>query len=169
MVILPVVWFSAGLSRERVVISGDYRQIPPIVPTQQEAIFEVLGKDAFEAAGVKGPNDQRRTMLDTQYRMCAEICELIAGTMYEGHLLTVAGRKSIPGRLPPEPFDKHLTIIDTSDLWPFETQNIFFSRFNMLHALLARNLAWHLRQEGVIEATSDFGICTPYAAQSRMI
>jgi ssDNA-binding Zn-finger/Zn-ribbon topoisomerase 1 len=169
MVILPVVWFSAGLSRERVVISGDFHQIPPILPTQQEAVFEVLGRDVFNAAEVKDPDGRRLMMLSTQYRMRSEICELIAGPMYERRLVTYAGRKSIPGRLPPEPFEKPLTIIDTSDLWPFETQNIFFSRFNMLHALLARNLAWHLRREGVIESKSDFGICTPYAAQSRMI
>lgn len=169
MVILPVVWFSAGLSKERVVISGDFRQIPPIVPTQQEAVFEVLGRDAFTAAGVKNPDDGRLMLLGTQYRMRPEICELIAGPMYEQRLVTFAGRQSILGQLPSKPFEQPLTIIDTSDLWPFETQNIFYSRFNMLHALLARNLAWHMRREGVIQGKNDFGICTPYAAQSRMI
>jgi ssDNA-binding Zn-finger/Zn-ribbon topoisomerase 1 len=169
MVILPVVWFSAGISKERVIISGDFRQIPPIVPTQQEAVFEALGRDAFTAAGVTDPNDGRLMMLSTQYRMRPEICELIAGPMYEQRLVTFAGRQTVRGQLPPKPFEQPLTIIDTSDLWPFETQNIFFSRFNMLHALLARNLAWHMLREGVIHGKSDFGICTPYAAQSRMI
>lgn len=172
MVILPVVWFSAGLSRERVLISGDFRQIPPIVPTQQEAVFDVIGKDIFTKAGVKDPSDGRLMMLNTQYRMCPEICDLIAEPMYKTghtHLVTATNRESCPGQLPPEPFEKPLTVIDTSDLWPFETQNIFYSRFNMLHALLARNIAWHLRREGVIHSKNDFGICTPYAAQSRMI
>jgi hypothetical protein len=169
MVILPVVWFSAGLSKERVVISGDFRQMPPIVPTQQEAVFEVLGRDAFTAAGVKDPDDGCLMMLGTQYRMRPEICELIAGPMYGQRLVTFAGRQSVHGQLPPKPFEQPLTVIDTSDLWPFETQNIFFSRFNMLHALIARNLAWHMRREGVIQGKNDFGICTPYAAQSRMI
>ena len=169
MVILPAVWFCAGLSKERVIISGDFRQIPPIVPTQQEAVFEVLGKDAFTAAGVKDPDDKRLMMLGTQYRMRPEICELIAGPMYGHRLVTFAGRQSVQGQLPPKPFEQPLTIIDTSDLWPFETQNIFYSRFNLLHALLARNLAWYMRREGVIEGKKDFGICTPYAAQSRMI
>lgn len=169
MVILPVTWFSAGLSRERVVISGDFCQIPPIVPTQQEAIFEVLARDPFTATGLADPKDPRLTMLNMQYRMRTEICELIAGPMYGQHLVTAAGHNPKPGRVPPEPFEKPLTIIDTSDLWPFETQNAFFSRFNMLHALLARNLAWHLQRKGVIESNRDLGICTPYAAQSRMI
>ena len=49
MVLRPEVWFSAGLARERVVISGDFCQIPPIVTTQQEAIFQELGLDSFTA------------------------------------------------------------------------------------------------------------------------
>jgi superfamily I DNA and/or RNA helicase len=56
MVILPVAWFSAGLARERVVISGVFRQIPPIVTTEQEAIFEVLGHDPFTATGLTDLN-----------------------------------------------------------------------------------------------------------------
>ena len=35
------------------------------------------------------------------------------------------------------PYDGALTIIDTSDLWPFESVNAFKSRFNLMHALLA--------------------------------
>jgi hypothetical protein len=89
--------------------------------------------------------------------------------MYGSRLVTAADRDTVPGSLPSEPFTKPAVIIDSSDLWPFETQNIFFSRFNMLHALLARNLAWQFQREGVIRGKTDFGICTPYSAQSRMI
>jgi hypothetical protein len=169
MVPLPVAWFSAGLARERVVISGDFRQLPPIIPTQEEEIFEALGHDTFRAAGLTDPDDPRLMMLDTQYRMRAEICQLIAGPMYSNRLQTAADRHTAPGRVPMVPFDGPLTIIDTSDLWPFESQTAFYSRFNMLHALLARNIAWHLRKCGVIENNLDLGISTPYAAQARMI
>jgi ssDNA-binding Zn-finger/Zn-ribbon topoisomerase 1 len=176
MVILPVAWFSAGLARERVVISGDFRQIPPIVTTEQEAIFteqeaifEVLGLDPFTAAGLANLDDPRVMFLDTQHRMRAEIWELISGPMYDHRVLTAAESEPKPRRVPPMPFENPLTIIDTSDLWPFESRNVFFSRFNMLHALLVRNLAWHFRQAGVIESNHDMGVCTPYAAQARMI
>ena len=169
MVMLPVMWFSAGLARERVVVSGDFRQIPPIVPTEQEAIFEVLGKSAFEAAGLDNPDDARLAMLDQQYRMHPEICDLIASPMYQGRLHTVADRKSASPPSPPSPFDRPLTIVDTSDLWPFEGQTPFFSRFNMLHALLVRNLVFDLKAKGIIAPSHPLGVCTPYAAQSRMI
>src|SRR6185503_7987201 len=48
MVMPPMIWFVAGLSRARVVVCGDPRQIPPIVPTQQQAIFDVLGHDVLQ-------------------------------------------------------------------------------------------------------------------------
>ena len=169
MVILPVAWFSAGLACERVVISGDFRQIPPIVPTEQKAIFEALGHDAFTATGMTDLKNPHLLMLETQYRMRPEICELISKPMYEGRLVTSPEPSSKIGVAPPEPFEKTLTIIDTSALSPFETQNAFKSRFNLLHALLARNLAWHFRRNGVIEDNHDLGICTPYAAQARLI
>jgi hypothetical protein len=169
MVMQPVAWFAAGLARERVVISGDFRQIPPIVPTNQEAVHEVLGRDAFDASGFLHLNDARLLMLDTQYRMTGAICELIAAPMYGGKLHTAKDREAVKGLEPPEPFRHHLTIIDTSDLWPFEGQTALLSRFNMLHALLARNLAWYFHTQGAIGSERDFGICTPYAAQSRMI
>ena len=168
MVIRPAVWFSAGLASERVVISGDFRQIPSIVPTDQEAILQELGLDSFTATERTKPDAPGLAMLTTQYRMHPEICGLISGPMYEDKLRTSPTRKKVPGRLPPNPFEKPLTIIDTSDLRPVESQNNG-SRFNKLHALLVRNFVWHLRQNGVIETNHDLGICTPYSAQARQI
>ena len=168
MVIRPAVWFSAGLASQRVVISGDFRQIPSIVTTEQEAIFQELGIDSFTATERTKPDAPGLAMLTTQYRMHPEICGLISGPMYEDKLRTSPTRKKVLGRLPPNPFEKPLTIIDTSDLRPVESQNNG-SRFNKLHALLVRNFVWYLRQNGVIETNHDLGICTPYSAQARQI
>lgn len=168
MVIRPVAWFSAGLARERVVISGDFRQIPPIVPTKQEAIFQELGLDPFTATERDKSDVSDRTMLNTQFRMCPEICDLISKPMYGDELTTDPKRETAIGDLPPNQFQKPLTIIDTSALWPFESQNAFFSRFNLLHALLVRNFVWHFRQNGLTNK-KDLGVCTPYSAQARLI
>ena len=51
MVMRPMAWFSAGLAAKRVVVSGDFRQIPPIVQTEEQAIFDALGCDPFAATG----------------------------------------------------------------------------------------------------------------------
>ena len=168
MVSRPEVWFSAGLASERVVISGDFRQIPSIVTTEQETIFQELGLDSFTATERTKPDAPGLAMLTTQFRMHSEICGLIAGPMYEGKLRTSPARKKVPGHLPPNPFEKPLTIIDTSDLGPVESQNNG-SRLNKLHALLVRNFVRHLRLNGVVETNHDLGICTPYSAQARHI
>ena len=168
MVSRPEVWFSAGLSRERVVISGDFRQIPSIVRTEQEAIFQELGIDPFTATERTKPDAPGLIMLTTQFRMHPNICELISEPMYEGKLSTSPARKKVLGRLPPNPFEKPLTIIDTSDLGPVESLDKG-SRLNKLHALLVRNFVRYIRLNGVVEANHDLGICTPYSAQVRQI
>ena len=169
MIIRPVVWFSAGLARERVVISGDFRQIPTIVPTEQQALFDVLSPDPFTATNRNRGDAPGLTMLSEQFRMRKEICRLIAEPMYGGNLFTSSERKIPDGLPPPEPFDNPLTLVDTSDLMPFESKNQFGSRFNLLHALLARNLAWYFHDQGVVTSNNDLGICTPYNAESRFI
>ena len=168
MVSRPEVWFSAGLSRERVVISGDFRQIPSIVRTEQEAIFQELGIDPFTATERTKPDAPGLIMLTTQFRMHPNICELISEPMYEGKLSTSPARKKVLGRLPPNPFEKPLTVIDTSDLGPVESLDKG-SRLNKLHALLVRNFVRYIRLNGVVEANHDLGICTPYSAQVRQI
>ncbi|MGC2079648.1 MAG: AAA domain-containing protein, partial [Xanthobacteraceae bacterium] len=170
MVLLPMVWFVAGLAKERVVVCGDFCQIPPILQSSQKAVHDVLGKDVFSETGLDNPHadDIRMVMLDTQYRMAPAICGLISEPMYGGLLRTAINRPE-PKQNPPPPYDGPLTIVDTSDLWPFESVNAFYSRFNLVHALLARNLAWHFRKQGYVQRSADLGICTPYAAQARLI
>ena len=169
MVLLPAVWLSAGRSRERVVISGDFRQIPAIVPSSMRTVQEALGRDPFTATGRTAPDSPELVMLDTQYRMHPAICALVAGPMYNGKLSTGRSRDPISDRAPPVPFETPLTIIDTSELHPFEDTDAKRSRFNLLHAILAERLVGLLRREGVIAGEHDLGIITPYTAQADLI
>ncbi len=52
MVLLPMLWFAAGLAKERVIVCGDFCQISPIVQTTQQAVFDVLGHDVFSVTGL---------------------------------------------------------------------------------------------------------------------
>lgn len=168
MALLPMVWHAAGQARERAVICGDFRQLPPILPTGSQAIFDVLGADVFAAARLNNPetNDTRIVKLQPQYRMDDAICQLIARPMY-GALDTEKESSKHPSL--PAPFDQPLTIIDTSELWPFESVNPYYSRFNLMHALLVRNLVWFLSEKESIREPEDFAVCTPYAAQARLL
>lgn len=171
MVALPLAWFIAGISKERAIVCGDFRQIPPIIQTNEQVIFNTLGADPFGAVGLDQPlvDDPRMVILDTQYRMHESICGLISDVMYNGWLKTASDRHAPERPALPAPWNRPLTVVDTSDLWPFESVNAFHSRFNLMHALLARNLAWHLQKEGYVCDNRDLAICTPYAAQSRLI
>ena len=84
MVMLPAVYYVSGLAKEKVIVSGDFRQLSPIVPTEQAAIQELIGSDVFQAAGiteaVKAQKPLKRTiMLIDQYRMNSSICQMISG------------------------------------------------------------------------------------------
>src|ERR1700723_220762 len=123
MVILPALYYVCGLAKEKVIISGDFRQLAPIVPTDQQAILETIGCDVFHAAGIPkafsgGSTAKRTVMLAEQYRMKAGICDLISERMYEGRLVTSPSWIGPETELP-APFDGEMTIIDTSSIQPF--------------------------------------------------
>ena len=176
MLLQPMVWLIAGLARERVILCGDFRQIPPICNTDRQVLFDLIGRDVFEAAGVTklDPRDTRMVMLDTQWRMDAAICDLISGRMYAGRLKTTNDTGWLADRAtwrrPPAPFDGALTIIDTSALRPQEGFRAG-SRLNLMHAVLIRSLAWHFTQAGFAAAGDQtaLAVCTPYKEQARRI
>jgi hypothetical protein len=173
MVMLPALYYVAGLAAERVVISGDFRQLPPIVQTNQRVLDENIGKDVFKAAGIiddveaeKKP--QRLVMLNTQYRMQKPICDLISLTIYGGKLKT-SRDAALVVRQPPEPFRQTLTIVDTSKIWPFNNRDAYNSKYNLMHALAIRNVCLHLHQQGFILDNGDVGLATPYSAQAKLL
>ncbi len=173
MVIIPALYYAAGLAGEKVVVCGDFRQLPPIVPTEQKAIRDEIGSDVFHAAGIASAVESlkplpRLVMLDEQYRMDNAICRLISSFMYSGKLRTAQAVEARSTEYP-APLSSCLTIVDTSALWPFETQTSSFSRYNLAHALVARNLARKLQEVGHIKHGDSLGICTPYAAQAKLI
>lgn len=172
MVMLPAIYFAAGLSTDRVIISGDFCQLPPILGSEQQAIHDLIGQDVFASARIDrhSKNDPRLVMLGEQYRMTDEICRLIAQPMYSGGLRTAAARR-VPTDMirPPAPYNRALTIIDTSALWPFEGRNVFGSRYNLLHALLVRNLVGRLREHGFLAQDKALGVCSPYSAQAKLL
>ena len=177
MVMLPALFTAAGLAENKVVISGDFRQLAPIIQTDQKAILEAIGGDVFRSSGVaymeKG-RQKRLVMLKEQYRMDDRICRLISSRMYNGQLRTAAGRKPA-GAPPPQPFDGALTIVDTSPLGPFVNRDPYNSRYNLINALAVRNLCRFFEARDYLAAGDNgntehrVGICTPYAAQCKVL
>ena len=171
MVMLPALFNAAGLAKEKVVISGDFRQLVSIVQTEQKAISEAVGGNVFHSSKndtMKEEKSKRLVMLKEQYRMDEQICRLISPRMYNNILQTATGYPT-SGECPPQPFDRPLTIIDTSPIWPFVNRDPFNSRYNLMNALAVRNLCRFLESCGYLQDISRVGVCTPYAAQSKVL
>lgn len=172
MLLLPALFHAAGMAKEKVVISGDFRQLPPIMQSEQKAIQDEIGTDVFHVAGITEAFRQRRrlkrtTMLEEQFRMAEPICRLISQPMYGGKLHTSPLRPA-PERIAPEPFEGPLTIIDTSYIGPVVAKDPAGSKFNLMNALVVRNLCRYLSERG-FAADQDVGVAAPYAAQRKLL
>ncbi|MEI5034851.1 AAA domain-containing protein [Streptomyces sp. S1A(2023)] len=162
MVNLPSAWFAAGLARKRVIVAGDFRQLPAVTKgdSDREASEgerahsrEWTARDAFHAAGLVDPSgrvgqDPRLVALDTQYRMREPICALVNEVAYpDAPLRTGRGETS---RLPFAPLiDSPVILIDTSGRRiagggrkPHMT--------NAVHAAVIHELVRGLQFEGVL-------------------
>ena len=171
MLLLPALFHAAGLGKESVVISGDFRQLPPIMQSEQEALRRELGKDVFHVAGieedVRSRRSKRMRMLEDQFRMAEPICRLVSVPMYNGRLRTADAWRAAD-RSPPNPFSGPLTIVDTSYVGPVVAKDPAGSKFNLMNALIVRNICRHLSDNGYGEA-KDVGVIVPYAAQRKLL
>ena len=171
MVILPALYNVAGLASKRCVISGDFRQIPPIIETKQKGIFEEIGTDIFEKSGIEevcrtNKSAPNLVMLKQQYRMREEICSLINSFMYQGKLVTAKTKTDESNfSIIPE-INKNIVLIDTSKIFPF-AQKKGTSYYNLMHAIATRNLVNIISAEPELTGKS-IGISAPYSAQAKM-
>ena len=176
MLTLPVVFYVAGLSTKRVVVTGDFRQLAPIVQTKFPLVEKWLGKDVFDYSGIQRAVAEKKTppqlvQLKTQYRMCDEICQVVNKPFYDGSLQTGNRGSAINGGVPaPEPYRGSLTIVDTSAEWPFANLRPgTYSRYNLIHALAIRAMCVELQKSGFISDRGAVGVVTPYSAQADVM
>lgn len=182
MALPPLIFLAAGRAKLRVILVGDFLQLPPIVRSDTEISSERLRKDIFHLAGVA--NDMKPaepcavlTRLSTQRRMLPPIAEVARHLVYNktGHRLY--DDESVKHRqvndwldfLPENP----LVIVDTADLhcWCGKQPGTL-SRFNMYTATAAVELAGIAARRIPLPGENDpqpIGIITPYAAQRRLL
>jgi len=153
MLMLPMSFYAAGRASRAVVVAGDFRQLPPIVMSNEPLATEWLKKDAFDKAGIPKqvstlPTPAYLAALRVQYRMRAGICHVINKLTYDGQLRTD------PSVDKPEshrmPFGAaQLLYVDSTSLHPWAAMRMgSYSRYNLLHALLIRNMIGHLKGDG---------------------
>jgi superfamily I DNA and/or RNA helicase len=187
MLQLPLFYCAATLAQKRIVIAGDFRQLPPIVRVGSNSsrgdspaaaleadMKALMTENAFTKSGVIakskiGEKSNELIALRDQYRMRAPISDLISETFYPEHTLRTVAEKT----------DKHtpwgneaFLFFDTTSLEPESSTVNGKSRRNLMHALTVQAIAEQLFDDGwelKSTAKKSFGIITPYAKQSSFI
>jgi len=178
MLMPPLVYYAAGLGTSSVTVAGDFRQLPPIVMSDEPLAKEWLKCDVFEKAGIPKRLTARQptphlVALGTQYRMREPICALINDLFYVDHPLRTdpaADRDGGDFPLGTAP----LIYVDTAPFHPWTALRVgTYSRYNLFHALVVRNLVLHLAETGFLpcagEPNDAVGAVAPYASQARLI
>jgi hypothetical protein len=165
---IPAVYHSAMLAKKRVIIVGDFEQLPPIAMNNESiAVRNWMMKDAFEVAGIaqnprKSLDDGKLIMLRCQYRMHPQISALVNQLTYHG-LLEDGTERAMP-RMQPMP-ESALVFVDTSTLNTWcKRSSTSSSKYNLYHAFLAVGVA-----EKILESKKIPAIITPYADQAHRI
>ena len=178
MLMPPLTWHAAGLSRTSVTIAGDFRQLAPIVASDGPLVGQWLKRDAFQVAEIpdaleRGEEPSHLVQLTMQYRMTEPICDVVNGRFYQGRLETHPSVNDERDEFPFGAPDDALFYIDTSEENPWAAfREGSRSRYNLLHALLVRNMVRHLGEEGYLplDGPNDaLGIVAPYGAQAHLI
>jgi len=173
---LPALFFACGLSSAKVVVIGDFRQLPPIAMANHELVNKWLKRDIFDVCGItekinKHESDERLAILKEQRRMPEEIAELVNKRIYMNILIT---KEKPPNKDEEEkkviiskPFPKQkIVLCDTSEFNPWCIRSpVRRSPFNVYSALLSVYLAEQALSDGV----DDIAILTPYRAQNSLI
>jgi superfamily I DNA and/or RNA helicase len=165
---LPHLYWAIGRCYKSVTIIGDFLQLPPICISEKPMAQRWLGRSIFDVLGIRtikeAQNDERVTLLDTQYRMVPAISEISNRFIYQGvlrdHLST--SRKNLDDGVSSSP----LVLIETTNMNAWCSQISTGGRFNLYHALVCTTLA-----RKIIQQTPDckIGIITPYSHQARLI
>lgn len=167
----PAMFVACCLAAKRVIIVGDFLQLPPISTAKTPQAKRWLGRSLYAIAEVNSGNDPRIMALRIQYRMHPSIATLAsrlyakAGLRYDSADGMMSGREELTllGPLPGQP----IVFMNTEHAKPATLRDHSGSPYNSYHASVAVSLAQQaLRTPGVKPVIS---IVTPYAAQVKLI
>ncbi|MBE7090753.1 MAG: hypothetical protein E7363_02435 [Clostridiales bacterium] len=168
MCFVPQILYASSLATRRLVVVGDFRQLPPIV--QDPFAKQSLGQDVFRFLGVvRGKQvcyHPWLVMLNQQRRMHPEIAALVSEQVYGGLLTTAQGVEELrENTVESMPFSGRATaLLDIGDTFNVCARTEDGSRFNLLSAFISFHLALRSAEQGV-----ETVIVAPYAAQVRLL
>lgn len=172
MAYIPQIAFAASLG-QRMIICGDFKQLPPIASARNSLVDEWLREDIFHKTGVVDLLNGEKLhpnlfLLKEQRRMHPEISAFTNKYIYHSlvgdHFSVKSARNEIVERTP---FPNRASILLDSSytgkhcLRDKDTN----SRFNVWHLLLS----FQLIHESYLSGSRSIGYITPYKAQAMLM
>lgn len=166
MATLPPLFHAASLCRERVVVVGDPRQLPPIVVADDDRVRRAIGRTVFEIAVPAPEGSALVAMLTAQYRMHPAIGELVGRLFYGGRLVHAAEPTALAAIIARAPFaGAPITVVDTAGRTRGQRAASGSSRLNPDAAEITAELA----RAAIEGGTASVAVITPYAAHAAEI
>lgn len=159
----------------KLIMLGDHMQIPPVANDEEVAFCDAENIDShllkcslFEELYDKIP-ETNKTMLDTQYRMPAEIADTLSSWFYNNNYKSFEKKQNIKGALPwlsPKPY----LVVDTSgEKNRFEQKpEDNMGALNNMEADIITQIVRRLQRDGR-PAQGSVGIISAYKAQIENI
>jgi hypothetical protein len=172
MAYVPQAAFAASLGK-RVIICGDFKQLPPIASSRDSLVTKWLKEDVFHRAGVvewveAGKLHPHLFLLKEQRRMHPDISAFTNQYIYHSlvgdHESVQNSRNKIVEKCP---FPGRASILlDTSYMGAFcLTDKSSHSRLNIWQALIS----FQLIHESYLGGARSIGYVTPYRAQANLM
>jgi hypothetical protein len=166
MATLPTLFYAACLCRQRVIVVGDPRQLPPIVQSNEDLVRRAIGRNIFDVTVPDPDHSDVVAMLDVQYRMHDAIGTLVGALFYGGRLGHGADRAATAAISSRAPFPGlPIVVVDTKQRTTCERSAKGTSRINPASAEITAELAL----EAVRGGSTSIAVITPYAAHAAEI
>ena len=172
MAYVPQAAFAAALGK-RVIICGDFKQLPPIAASRDPLAAKWLKEDVFHHAGVveslnEGKLHPQLFLLKEQRRMHPEISAFTNRYIYHSlvgdHESVFKSRNKIVSLAPFQ--DQAAVLVDTSFTGLHcMSDKATNSRFNLWQLLLS----FQLIHEAYLGGAKSIGYVTPYRAQANLM
>lgn len=159
----------------KLIMLGDHKQIPPSADqelldlcAENEVDTELLKKSLFEYMYESILPDENKAMLDTQYRMPAEIADILSKWFYNGRYYSPEFKKNQPSQYP-QITDQPFLIVDTSRTkGHMETKVAGKGSYNALETKIIADIVKTISKndESVLD---ELGIISAYKMQVKTI